>query len=124
MFNPSLPNCILSQETAWTTDSRSQSEMDPNITLLFGDLKSRLQAVFESSRKNSQLDFATIQLHDTIFRLKLLEEDLFTHRTGLDRLDNYEDVPVDTLRLNVGRVVETVSQTAEAVITANETSLR
>jgi hypothetical protein len=78
--------------------------MVPSTLRSFVDIASRLRAVFELSKQNLQLGFASIQLHDAVFRLKLLEEDLISYQDGLARLKRDEVDLVDTLRLHFDRV--------------------
>jgi hypothetical protein len=82
------------------------------------------EALFESSKQQPQLGFASICLHDAVFRLKLLEEDILSHQDGLARLEGDEVSPIDTLSLQFNRIKGVLDQVGNSILISETTSLR
>jgi len=98
--------------------------MESSTLLSCGNTASLLKALFRSSKQNPHLGFASIQLHDAVFRLKLLEEDLSSHRDGLVCLEKDEVSLVDTLDLHFSRIKRVLDQIEECMRTSEESLLR
>jgi len=98
--------------------------MESSTLLSCGNTANLLKALFKSSKQNPHLGFASIQLHDAVFRLKFLEEDLSSYQDSLARLERDQASLVDTLDLHFSRVKGVLDQTEQCIWTSEETLLR